>query len=108
MLWGHCSRRAAVVALNNASGFERLVSLHLARLAGCCVDRLVGRLAARPVAFAVAAAVVAAVAAVFAAASAALAYEAVGSFATAVVRLQELPGMRSADAGMLRSVRRTS
>ena len=101
LLEGHCSGGAAVVALDIVSGFERLVSLHPARVAGRLVDRLVDRLAARPVAFAVAAAVVAA-------ASAALAYEAVGSFATAVVRLQELPGMRSADAGMLRSVRRTS
>jgi len=98
LLEGHCSGGAAVVALDIVSGFERLVSLHPARLAGCLVDRLVDRLAVRPAAFAVAATVVAA---------AVVAAAVVGWLAAVVVRLQELLGVRSADAGTLSSVRRT-
>ena len=81
------------VALDIECGFGQLISLYTARLA----DRLDDRFVARPVMVAVAAAVAAAVAVAAAAAVAAI-----------VVCPQELPGVRSSDAGTPQSVRRIS
>ena len=94
--------RAVAVAFGLESGFERLVLLYAARLVDCLVDRLVARFVARFVGV-----VVAAVAAAAQVASAALVRESVGWPVTVVVQLQELLGVRFADACTPQSVRRT-